>query len=1273
MDVRPIIKPLPGENVVAVQPTLAPEPEVSWNRRLNIHAGRTLTDSGLTTEQNERGGRLATAGQSRSPGVVTGLEAGLEQTMNQAGVTEFFVHVGTGVGIAASGEMVNLPTPLRVNALALPVYAPAELLDGDELPSEGGEAVRRLGPALGQALTQEIPLPRAGILVLQPVVAQIVGRSEQSDSCEIDTSELAFDDRQLVDGCRLLFFTWPTDLLPLPDPGPTWRNRIAYTIFEQERLAEDGFRWPWDEVGVPIGLMTLNEAMQPQFIDRYSVVRSGGKAKRRRALIRGGSPFLWHARIQQFAEEVAEASLLNLPPAQLAEQFSFLPPVGLLPRNTLSFDTQIDHFFPGNYRLSARPIPLEQIDGAVRESAPLLPLHRGEAAQVEILVPVPQIWFDPALLQQEVISPEFEETLTEFITRRTEWLGRRQQVRQIASALNRAIKGSDITFPTPDPEQLESDEQVSPGPFDPPEATYGTDTNSFNETPILTATDLNTLRDHLRTATPLREDEVAKLDELGVERFIDFLDGKVRGADDTVDLNFLRVQTDIYRLRQQVLGADEATRLATSPVLAAIAKGTSAYATRQDLESFLTNLKDIPNGPVGTPIVAGATPSAAPQPAAVPSGIGSSLSVAGSLTKLQRPSSFTETLLSSGLGNVELSSGLVKDTTGLGDILTRPGKIDINTVETDPIVVRPPTKDDISEQSQIVGVAYDFRTTTVVERSPEPPAIQTRNAAISTKYSALNEIIDIGINVDDVVVPGFQGDVSRRPIKEVKEGGLLDQILKGQHDPPIGDDRHESSFFNASVKALENTVAVLRGVEGQIKSYKAVLQRSRDTLTTLQKNANDADRRLKEIADEVAEARHDVAVARSLMAEEQKRIDNINARRQKILNEQVNFLVYRRPRVAPTVIQTPARTIDPGFTQPPITACLNRLVNTPPEIQQMVNLMRRVPVCYFINLLPLLDQIDRPQTLFQTLQAAKLSALTLQSFPPAATNVANTGFVPATFAAVNTSTISSAGQVGIMATAKLASSITNVLTTRQSIVSQLQINTAAINLADFVSSSWQNNRDRASYIVSVGDLIDGVHGKSEIARHSARKLDEITHAATCLYEAMSEVKPILRLTWAELLSQYDAPITLRNLASLPRWGEIEDVLQRREMQMLVDWLYAQVFPTLSESVELISDLVRICILLASHAPVNQIIAGAIHEPVTVRPGGQIKISVDPTFIRIGMPVFVYQNERVVAQAVVNDLAGGLAAARVTQTMQTSLQLDKGAKVQFGEIRTLVRG
>ena len=61
--------------------------------------------------------------------------------------------------------------------------------------------------------------------------------------------------------------------------------------------------------------------------------------------------------------------------------------------------------------------------------------------------------------------------------------------------------------------------------------------------------------------------------------------------DDAVNLGYLRVQTDMYRLRQTVLKQSQASRFAVSPALTQIADLDNASATREQLSDFYGTVK----------------------------------------------------------------------------------------------------------------------------------------------------------------------------------------------------------------------------------------------------------------------------------------------------------------------------------------------------------------------------------------------------------------------------------------------------------------------------------------------------------------------------------------------------------------------------------------------------------------------------------------------------------------------------------------------------------
>ncbi|HEX8853948.1 MAG TPA: hypothetical protein VF754_10705, partial [Pyrinomonadaceae bacterium] len=449
MRVKPIVHPLAGEHVVGVHPTMTPDVKTEWNRRLNLYTGRALSDSALATEQQMRGGRLALRGQMVSPGVVAGLEVGVERgsaAKSGAPLEGFFCQIAPGFGVTAAGEDVVLSRPLRVGLGDVSVYAPVRLLDaplrstprprpqrdGEVLMEErerarevgldrvessralpvseelraqpGGRRleVRRAGGPLGELIAagRAAELPRVGVLVLQPIVAELVGEYDDEDPCEEDPANYAFEDWQLADGFRLVFYAWPTEWEPLPMQGERWRNRIAYAVFNAERRHAPDEPLPWEEIGVPIALVAFDDAWAFQFIDRYTVVRAGGKPKRRTPLLlEAGHPFLWQARVQQLAEHLADDELDGLSARDLARHFRYLPPVGILPANLVDFltgdealkaETRVrgSSFFPASYHITVAPVPLEQLDIAVEASAALKPFDIFTRDQVEVLVPV---------------------------------------------------------------------------------------------------------------------------------------------------------------------------------------------------------------------------------------------------------------------------------------------------------------------------------------------------------------------------------------------------------------------------------------------------------------------------------------------------------------------------------------------------------------------------------------------------------------------------------------------------------------------------------------------------------------------------------------------------------------------------------------------------------------------------------------------------------------------------------------------------------------------
>jgi hypothetical protein len=154
------------------------------------------------------------------------------------------------------------------------------------------------------------------------------------------------------------------------------------------------------------------------------------------------------------------------------------------------------------------------------------------------------------------------------------------------------------------------------------------------------------------------------------------------------------------------------------------------------------------------------------------------------------------------------------------------------------------------------------------------------------------------------------------------------------------------------------------------------------------------------------------------------------------------------------------------------------------------------------------------------------------------------------------------------------------------------------------------------------------------------------------------------LAWIERFSQFDRPAFLRDLTVLPQYARLERQTRRR-LQEFVDWLFGRVDSSQRDGANLVNDLIRLCLLLASHAPVNRIIAGHVPAPTPVRPGIQIPIKpLNPELVRVGMEFQVWQASRVVASGLVEDLVADKVTARVSHVDKATTTIDPTMRVQF---------
>ncbi len=1210
--------------------------------RLHHYAGKTLTKTALDRESTYRDQHLALVGMEQSAGVVFGLEMGVEPPRKPAGeeVSDDVVEVGDGEetepfpekrswivtllpgrGLCQNGEDIGVSRPMRIALDRIPSWG---MDNGESRPPRG-----------------------VGVLVLEPIVASIPADPDDTDPCELDAGEEAYVDYQRLDGCRLVWMPWPEAKIPLPVFGARFRNRLAYRIFSHEAASFHAPScFPWEKVGLPVALLQIAENGSVIFADRFSVVRRGGTPRLQRPLFpHGGTSFLWQARLEQFHEHLREALAEGWSMEDATDQFRYLPPVGMLPMDVLDLKQRRVGFFPGNYRLEAAPVPLEQIQWIVEGAMSLKPLDLFSADTLMVYLPIPQALYDPHLLQNEEADPSFQQTIETLLQDIGLWLGRRADLRSQAPVVLGSMDMATVPrYPDSDPD-AQTGEKVLPNTM--PEDSFQKKTlQRLVRLVDQTLSPYSLTVEERQTLKLLKTGAQAQPGYKDLSTFIEELDDKIRRSDDAVDLGFLRVQTDIYRVRQILLGDERATRLATSPVLADIAKGETSRATEAQLKSFFEKSKGMQ-------------------------------ATAGTTSNPVNPSS-----------NKMLSAGT-----------TWTVSKKIQTLTLEPSLMEATTAADIQLKNPIVGRVLDFRSTTVAERIADPLAPEAKNYAVATKAGILQSILEIPIETGDLRVPLSDGSMAvfsgkdfekfardepeaverLRQWKRLEEqGGYVLVHLKGlssEQQAALGQALHvlwkhrecslndsglpflvtagvfdpdpsvfdEAAYLASGVTALECAVGILRRIEARILDYRTVRNHCVACLKDLKDIADQWSQTLKVVEDELAERRHDLVVTRSLLEEEKARVDAVNKRRREILENHVPFLLYARPRKSSIVTETMVHLSLKGVTKPSVPACLAEEHQAPEELETMFGHLRALPLAWFPSLQKLLELFDRPQRILAILETTQERART-KTADSTKTHKVENAVAPLNFTLLQ----------------KALQGVTNAHA--KAVQSQWE-KKALVNLGTLQSLSWKGLKTEAQDLLSVEDLLSGGIGRFQAARKASQMVQEMEDVAVCLYVRANRVPPVVRLEWARRISQFDESVDLQHLSVLPRWGELSLELQK-DLQGLTDWLFKKVNPDIQEAVNFMNDVVRVALLLASHAPVGQIISGHATASLTGKTGDWLDLVIDKGLVRIGMQVAIEEAGGGTVHGVVEDMSGVEVRVKVTRADKASFHIPSGAKARF---------
>lgn len=737
--------------------------------------------------------------------------------------------------------------------------------------------------------------------------------------------------------------------------------------------------------------------------------------------------------------------------------------------------------------------------------------------------------------------------------------------------------------------------------------------------------------------------DFAAVDENGIGAFLAAVDARLSATNDAIDLGFVRARSDIYRVRQIMLGADAASRLVTSPTLADLAlRDEGARATSKGISDFLAQaITRKPDDPIFK--------IASPAPPPVPSATGMSFQPqfmtlnTSFFTPAPAPTT-TFALMPLAFSTPLMTSGALAASTALSTPVqfqaaaARPAiSVAATQMTFDASRYRP---GDIQRQIPIAGLVE--RTVSVAERLTPQPAVQALQYALASKAAVISTLSGlsgsvagrpVGISLADIPMAGYRKKTPPEAPKST-EVPTLGQLLADRSDPAtpaIYEDadtlpeteaqKHESDYFTAAVQAIDNSIAIMRLVEGRVALFEDLADALRELKAEINASASEAAAYLRSVDVEVAEARHDLSTAERLREEERERIEAINLRRAAILETHVNAIAWRRPRAADLRDELPLLEVASGLAPSALAVCRREHEEAPDEIHDYVQLLREVPVSWFPGIAAMVARVER-----------------LESAHAAMRTMLERAMVPRALAA----------PIEVTSANRYLRGVQNAMVAGRRVVEARRVAVASLDFTRIARLSLAETHTHLTSMSTIGDLISGTHRQPALTRAANEEIDGIATMAGCLHDSFGEVAPIVRLGWAEMLSEFDRPAPLENLAGLPGWAEVPIEL-RRTLQGFVDWLFSRVAQKQEGAKDAINELVRVCLLMAAHAPVDKIIPARLVTPVPARLGSKLFLSLDISRVRKGMVTLVRDDQdRIISRAVIDDIVDGQAQATVTQ-------------------------
>jgi hypothetical protein len=385
--------------------------------------------------------------------------------------------------------------------------------------------------------------------------------------------------------------------------------------------------------------------------------------------------------------------------------------------------------------------------------------------------------------------------------------------------------------------------------------------------------------------------------------------------------------------------------------------------------------------------------------------------------------------------------------------------------------------------------------------------------------------------------------------------------------------------------------------------------------------------------------RHDVSVTLALLAEEEARVAEVNARRDAIMAEHVDVVLFHHLRSEVFAPSSLHATLDPVLLRDPVPECLSRDLVGPAELRQLLDAWREAPVAWFPRVKVALKKHLRLDSVRTLIGEAKVRR---GKSPPTPAPIPRPG------------------------PTDVGATLQRTLTGTHALLASVRGAVLGVDLSRLARLPLLDALQTAQDVLTLGDVLDGQGVSGALRKRAIEEIDDVEAVASCAWDAFGRVPTTLRLSWATTLSQHDDRVELTRLSILPGWGRVPPLL-RQELQAHVDWLAQRVDRTVPDAVALIDDLVRATILLASYAPIDGIVHGTLDLPdeTPIRPGLRLPLRINPSLLRAGMSVHVLRGAAVVGRADIDDVNDAGAVAIVQQVF-TQVVLLPGDRVEVVE-------